>query len=96
MKTDIPKYTKKYYYLPKKFWQQHAYCELVVYQIEQILLSKDFIQLKEQMLDLKPEFIEIVNKSNEHILDLLRKHNLNKEADSILTNKTNLFSSNRN
>lgn len=85
--TDIPKYNKKFCYLPKKFWKKHTYCELVVNQIEQIVLGKDFIKLKEQIIDFTPEFIEILNKSDEHILDLLRKHNLNREANSILTNK---------
>lgn len=68
---------KRYLYLPKEFHKKHDYCEFVVSQIEELILNKEFIELKSNVFEFPPKIIKEIESNNEHILDLLEKYEYN-------------------
>lgn len=66
---------KSYLYLPKKFHKKHDYCEFVVSQIEDLILSEKFIELKSNWFEFPPEFMKEIESTDKHIFDLLEKAN---------------------
>lgn len=71
---DFMKKRKHYYYLPTEYQKAHDYCEYVLFQIEELILNNTFVELEKQSLEFTPEFMKVLEKSDEHILDLLQQH----------------------
>ena len=80
------RFKKNYYYLPNEYRKKHDYCEFVVGQIEDLILNKTFIELKEHSFTFSPEFIELINKSQDDFFDLLEQHNFTKELNHTVRN----------
>lgn len=76
-----------YYYLPKKYFKKHDYCVFVINQIEDLILNKKFKELSYQSFDFPPEFIDLINSSDKHILDLLEDNNYKVELMTIVRNQ---------
>ena len=73
--------------MPKKFHKKHDYCEFVIGQIEDLILNEQFIELKEQAIEFPPEFINKLNSSDEHILDLLKRDNYDDIVFHVVKNR---------
>lgn len=61
----------EYYYLPRKYWRKHDYCEFVINQIEELVLDEKFIELKVQKFDFPKEIIDQINVPEKHLFDRL-------------------------
>lgn len=80
---------RDYYYLPKKYWKKHNYCEFIINQIEELILDEKFIELKIQRLEFSENTIDQLNVSEEHLFDRLSKLGLDNELTKVV--KTHLI-----
>lgn len=67
-----------YYYLPKKFHKKHDYCEFVINQIEELVISEKFKSLKQQEILLNELMLARLNsvEKDKNILDFFEQNNL--------------------
>jgi hypothetical protein len=49
------KIDNEYLYLPKRFWNKHNQCELLVRQIEEFVINDTYQELRTQKFDLDSE-----------------------------------------
>lgn len=63
----------KYYYLPEKYQMLHSACFELVGQIEEFIISEDFIFLQTSVLSIDKEGLERFNE-NSDIWEFLKKH----------------------
>ncbi|WP_374460656.1 hypothetical protein [Chryseobacterium taeanense] len=74
----------EYYYLPKKYWKKHNYCEFVINQIEELILDDRFIELKVQKFEFSKEIIDKINVPGEHLFDRMSALGFNNELTKIV------------
>lgn len=75
------KIDNEYLYLPKRFWNKHNQCELLVRQIEEFVINDTYQELRTQKFDLDSEN-DI--KTDEHIFDYLLRKNRDVEYNKII------------
>lgn len=73
-----------YYYLPKKYWKKHNYCEFVINQIEELIQDERFMELKIQKLNLSEDVINHLHLSDQHLFDSLAELGLKNELTSVV------------
>lgn len=74
----------EYYYLPKKYWKKHNYCEFVINQIEELILDERFIELKVQTFEFSKDVIDKINVSDEHLFDRMSDLGFNNELTKVV------------
>lgn len=77
-----------YYYLPKKFHKKHDYCEFVITQIEELVISEEFKSLKQQEIPLNELLLARLNSvdKDKNILDFFEQNNLTDELNHVVRN----------
>ncbi|BAP31062.1 hypothetical protein J2787_000803 [Chryseobacterium rhizosphaerae] len=73
-----------YYYLPKKYWKKHNYCEFVINQIEELILDERFIELKIQTFEFSKDVINKIDVSDKHLFDRLSELGFNNELTKVV------------
>ncbi|WP_312175150.1 hypothetical protein [Chryseobacterium sp.] len=74
----------EYYYLPKKYWKKHSYCEFVISQIEELILDERFIELKVQTFEFSKDIIDKINVSDEHLFDRMSELGFTNELTKVV------------
>lgn len=77
----------EYYYLPKKYWRKHNYCEFVINQIEELILDERFIELKVQTFEFSKDIIDKINVSDEHLFDRMSELGFTNELTKVIRTK---------
>lgn len=78
-----------YYYLPKKNHKKHDYCEFVISQIEELVISEEFKSLKQQEIPLNELLLNRLNSvdKDKNILDFFEQNNLIDELNHVVRNR---------
>jgi len=74
----------EYYYLPKKYWKKHNYCEFVINQIEELILDDIFIELKVQTFEFSKDILDKINVSDEHLFDRMSELGFTNELTKVV------------
>lgn len=74
----------EYYYLPKKYWKKHDYCEFVINQVEQLILDEKFIELKIQTIEFSKDLIDQIDVPEKHLFDRLSELGFERELTKVV------------
>ncbi|WP_159476388.1 hypothetical protein [Chryseobacterium sp. 18068] len=74
----------EYYYLPKKYWKKHNYCEFVINQIEELILDDIFIELKVQTFEFSKDILDKINVSDKHLFDRMSELGFTNELTKVV------------
>jgi len=74
----------EYYYLPKKYWKKHSYCEFVINQIEELIMDERFIELKVQTFEFSKDIMDKINVSDEHLFDRMSELGFTNELKKVV------------
>lgn len=74
----------EHYYLPKKYWKKHNYCEFVINQIEELILDDIFIELKVQTFEFSKDILDKINVSDEHLFDRMSELGFTNELTKVV------------